>query len=107
MECEKHCEIAVGLQEIDSRSKSNLKRLDKLDERMDRVEDVTASIAILAENQKHMDVDLKEIKADVKTQSLKKGKEVADYMVECALFKSACGYEVEEWEEKQKSAVPS
>ena len=33
-------------------------------------------------------------------QSLKKGKEVADYMVECALFKSACGYEVEEWEEK-------
>ena len=74
MECEKHCEIAVGLQEIDSRSKSNVKRLDKLDERMDKVEDVTASIAILAENQKHMDGDLKEIKADVKTLAEKPGK---------------------------------
>lgn len=33
-------------------------------------------------------------------EALKKGKAVADFMVENALFKSACGYEVEEWEEK-------
>lgn len=33
-------------------------------------------------------------------EALKKGKEVADFMVENALFKSALGYDVEEWEEK-------
>lgn len=32
--------------------------------------------------------------------AIKKGKEVSDFMVENALFKSACGYDVEEWEEK-------
>ena len=32
--------------------------------------------------------------------ALKNGKEVADFMVENALFKSALGYEVEEYEEK-------
>lgn len=32
--------------------------------------------------------------------ALKKGKEVADFMVENALFKSALGYDVEEFEEK-------
>lgn len=84
MECEKHCEIAVGLQEIDSRSKSNVKRLDKLEDRVDKVEDVTASIAILAENQKHMDGDLKEIKANVKAIAEKPGKR-ADRLWEKAL----------------------
>lgn len=32
--------------------------------------------------------------------ALKKGKEVVDLMVENSLFKSAMGYDVEEWEEK-------
>lgn len=36
--------------------------------------------------------------------ALKKGKAVADVMVENALFKSALGYDVEEWEEKLDSA---
>lgn len=36
-------------------------------------------------------------------EALKKGKAVADYMVENALFKSALGYDVEEWEEKLDS----
>ena len=84
MECENHCKIAVELQEVDSRSKSNVKRLDKLDARMDKVEDVTASIAILAENQKHMDADVKEIKADVKTLAEKPAKR-ADKVAEKVL----------------------
>ena len=43
--------------------------------------------------------------------TLKKGKEVADYEVENALFKSACGYDYEEvteelkWDPKSKSYV--
>lgn len=36
--------------------------------------------------------------------ALKKGKAVADYMVENALFKSALGYDVEEWEDKIDNA---
>lgn len=36
--------------------------------------------------------------------ALKKGKAVADYQVENALYKSAMGYDVEEWEEKIDSA---
>lgn len=37
---------------------------------------------------------------DLIRNALKNGKEVADFMVENALFKSALGYEVEEYEEK-------
>lgn len=37
-------------------------------------------------------------------EALKKGKAVADYEVENALFKSALGYDVEEWEEKLDNA---
>lgn len=36
--------------------------------------------------------------------ALKKGKAVADYQVENALYRSAMGYDVEEWEEKIDSA---
>lgn len=36
--------------------------------------------------------------------ALKKGKEVVDLMVENALFKSAMGYDIEEWEEKLDAA---
>lgn len=74
MECEKHCEIAVGLQEIDSRSKSNVKRLDKLEDRVDNVEALASSMAAMAQKQEHMDSDIKEIKADVKTIAEKPGK---------------------------------
>lgn len=35
-------------------------------------------------------------------RALKKGKEVADYEVECALFKSACGYDYEEITEERR-----
>lgn len=36
--------------------------------------------------------------------ALKKGKAVADYIIENALYKSACGYDVEEWEERLTAA---
>lgn len=65
-ECGKHCEIAVNLAETDSRSKSNVKRLDKLEERVDNVENLAASMAAMAQKQEHMDSDIKEIKTDVK-----------------------------------------
>lgn len=74
MECEKHCEIAVGLQEIDSRSKSNVKRLDKLEDRVDNVEVLASSMKAMAQKQEYMDSDIKEIKADVKTLAEKPGK---------------------------------
>lgn len=37
-------------------------------------------------------------------EALKKGKAVADYIIENALYKSACGYDVEEWEERLTAA---
>lgn len=73
-ECEKHCELVVTATENEQRSKSNTKRIDKLEERVDNVENLAASMAAMAQKQEHMDTDIKEIKQDVKAIVEKPGK---------------------------------
>lgn len=62
------------LTEAEQRSKSNTKRLDDLERRQDNLDDLTVSVAKLAEREQHMENDVKEIKADVKTLTGKGGK---------------------------------
>lgn len=67
-------ELALGLQRVEDRSKSNMHRLDEVEEKLADNEKMLASIARLDQRQKDMDTDVKEIKADVKVLAGKPGK---------------------------------
>ncbi len=60
-------EMAVKISEIDSREKSNTKRIDKIEERQDNLEQLTNSFSVMQNEQEHIKEDLGEIKGDVKT----------------------------------------
>lgn len=59
-------EISEKLVEVDSRSKSNMHRLDKMEERQDNLEQLTNAFAKMETEQGHIKEDVGEIKADVK-----------------------------------------
>lgn len=67
-------ELALGLQRVDDRSRSNMHRLDEVEEKLADNEKMLASIARLDQRQKDMDTDVKEIKADVKALAGKPAK---------------------------------
>lgn len=67
-------EIAAQLADIDSRSRSNTKRLDRLEAKQDALEKLSEAVAVLAERQGHTEANVMEIKADVKTLTEKPGK---------------------------------
>ena len=67
-------EMAVRIQQVDDRSKSNMHRLDDVEKKQEASDQVIASIARLDQRQKDMDTDVKEIKADVKLLTNKPGK---------------------------------
>ena len=62
------------LTEAEQRGKSNTKRLDELEKRQDNLDELTVSVAKLAEREQHMENDVREIKADVKTLAGKSGR---------------------------------
>ena len=66
------------LTEVESRSKSNTKRLDDMEERQDNLEMLATSVSALASREERLETDVKEIKADVKTLTLKPGKRWED-----------------------------
>ena len=67
-------EMAVRIQQVDDRSKSNMHRLNDVEKKQEANDQVIASIARLDQRQKDMDTDVKEIKADVKSLTNKPGK---------------------------------
>lgn len=67
-------ELAIKAQATEDRSKSNTKRLEKVEEQLSDNAEMLASIARLDQRQKDMDTDIKEMKADVKTLTGKSGK---------------------------------
>lgn len=62
------------LTDVEARSHSNTKRLDELETRQGNLEELTSTVSVLATNQTHMEGDVKEIKADVKSLAAKPGK---------------------------------
>ncbi len=60
-------ELALKVQRVDDRSKSNAHRLDEVEKKLADNDEMLASIARLDQRQKDMDTDVKEIKADVKS----------------------------------------
>ena len=67
-------ELAVKVQRVDDRSRSNSHRLDEVEKKLADNDEMLASIARLDQRQKDMDTDVKEIKADVKSLAGKPAK---------------------------------
>lgn len=66
--------MSVRLTETVSRAKSNTRRIEKLERRQDDLDKLAAAVEVLASREQSMETDVKEIKADVKTITLKSGK---------------------------------
>lgn len=67
-------EMAVRVQQVEDRSKSNSHRLNDVEKKLADNDQMLASIARLDQKQTDMDKDIKEIKSDVKTIAEKPGK---------------------------------
>ncbi|MDO5123655.1 MAG: hypothetical protein Q4D44_03190 [Eubacteriales bacterium] len=77
--------MEVKLQEIDDRSKSNSRRIEALEEHIERQDELIKSVAVMAEKQNEMDKSLGEIKSDIKQIKDKPAKRW-DSIVEKALL---------------------
>lgn len=60
-------EVAIKLQDIDFRCRSNTERLDEVEAKLDDNSEMLATIARIGQRQDYMESDLKEIKQDVKS----------------------------------------
>lgn len=60
-------EIAAALKEVESRSKSNVKRLDRMEERQDNLDKLVSAVTGLERDMKHTQGDVQEIKGDIKS----------------------------------------
>ena len=62
------------LTEVEGRSKSNTKRLDEIEKRQDNLDELVSSVAVMANEQKHIQSDVSDIKTKVNTIADKPGK---------------------------------
>lgn len=59
--------------EIESRSKSNTKRIDEVEKRQNDLEELVGTVKVLAVREENVEKDVKEIKNDVKSLTSKPG----------------------------------
>lgn len=62
------------LTEVEARSKANERRLNKVEQKQTELGDLVTSVKVLAEREKNVENDVKEIKTTVKTIAEKPGK---------------------------------
>lgn len=67
-------EVEHRLTEVEERSKSNTHRLDEVEKRQDNLDRLATSVSLLAEREERVEIDVKEIKSDVKSLAEKPGK---------------------------------
>lgn len=67
-------EFEHRLTEVEQRSKSNMKRLDDVENKQDDLDKLVSTVAVLAEREKNVEDNVAEIKADVKSLTGKSGK---------------------------------
>ena len=72
------------LTDVEARSKSNTKRLTEVERRQDSLDALVSSVSVLATKQEHIESDVKEVKADVKTLTEKPGKRWDDIVTNTA-----------------------
>lgn len=59
---------------VEDRAKSNTRRIDDLEKRQDNLDDLVATVKVLAVREEAVETDVREIKADVKGLTSKSGK---------------------------------
>jgi predicted nucleic acid-binding Zn-ribbon protein len=67
-------EFEHRLTEVEDRAKSNTKRLDEVETRQDNLDKLVGTVGILADREKRVEDDVKEIKTDVKSLTSRSGK---------------------------------
>lgn len=65
--------IEHRLTELESRTKSNTHRLDDVEKRQDKLDDLVGTVRLLADREKRVEDDVGEIKSDVKSLKQKPG----------------------------------
>lgn len=76
--------IEHRLTEVEGRSKSNTHRLDELEKRQDNLDDLVATVKVLAVREESVENDVKEIKQDikeVKEKPVRRGEALVDKLV--------------------------
>ena len=67
-------ELETRLARVEDRSKSNTRRIDKVEEQQENLNKLLSSVEVLATRQETVENDVKEIKTDVKVLTEKPGK---------------------------------
>ena len=62
------------LTEVESRSKSNMRRLDAVEKRQNNLDDLVSTVKVLVDREERVESDVSEIKTDVKEMKDKPGK---------------------------------
>ena len=62
------------LTKVEERSKSNQHRIDEVEKRQDKMDELVSAVNVLAVREKNVEDDVKEIKSDVKTLTTKPAK---------------------------------
>lgn len=65
--------IEHRLTELESRTKSNTHRLDDVEKRQDKLDELVGTVRLLADREKRVEDDVGEIKSDVKSLKQKPG----------------------------------
>ena len=60
-------EFEHRLTEVETRAKSNQHRLDEMEKRQDNLDELVGTLKVLAVRERQVEIDVKEIKSDVKT----------------------------------------
>lgn len=59
---------------VEDRSKSNQHRIEDIEKRQDKLDDLVSTVKVLADQEKRVEEDVKEIKSDVKALNEKPAK---------------------------------
>ena len=78
-------ELSVKLAETEQRARSNMHRIEKLEQHQKDLNKLVTAVEVLASREKSVETDVKEIKADVKTITQKSGRRW-DAMIDRVLY---------------------
>ena len=78
-------ELSVKLAEPEQRARSNMHRIEKLEQQQKDLNKLVTAVEVLASREKSVETDIKEIKADVKTITQKSGRRW-DAMIDRVLY---------------------
>ena len=78
-------ELSVKPAETEQRARSNMHRIEKLEQQQKDLNKLVTAVEVLASREKSVETDVKEIKADVKTITQKSGRRW-DAMIDRVLY---------------------